>query len=155
MLKQKNNYNFNVNYDQPLYVLSDRCFIALPVLLFFPLCSIGRLKGPTFLLFGPFTKDFHNYALSSLNSKNGPLPQHRHYWRRGYTFWRQNKCVEVSLRCRNGNGYLKPDGFLPIRVRVWVNFHTHGFVNGHKSIPNGSWVRVCSYSTQTREPWVF
>jgi hypothetical protein len=31
----------------------------------------------------------------------------------------------------------KPDGFYPIRVRVWVNFHTHGFVNGHKSIPGG------------------
>jgi hypothetical protein len=43
---------------------------------------------------------------------------------------------------RDGNGYPKPEtrnpmGFYPIRVRVWVNFHTHGFVNGHKSVPNG------------------
>jgi hypothetical protein len=28
-------------------------------------------------------------------------------------------------------------GFYPIGVWVWVNFHTHGFVNGHKSIPDG------------------
>jgi hypothetical protein len=43
---------------------------------------------------------------------------------------------------RDGNGYPKPEtrnpmGFYPIRVRVWVNFHTHGFVNGHKSILDG------------------
>jgi hypothetical protein len=31
----------------------------------------------------------------------------------------------------------KPMGFYPIRVRVWVNLHTHGFVNGHKPIPDG------------------
>jgi hypothetical protein len=28
-------------------------------------------------------------------------------------------------------------GFYPIRVRVWINFHTHGFVNGHKCISDG------------------
>jgi hypothetical protein len=27
--------------------------------------------------------------------------------------------------------------FYSIRVRVWVNFYTHEFVNGHKSIPDG------------------
>jgi hypothetical protein len=41
--------------------------------------------------------------------------------------------VEMAMGTRNP----KPDGFYPIRVRVWVNFHTHGFVNGHKSIPGG------------------
>jgi hypothetical protein len=33
-------------------------------------------------------------------------------------------------------GTRNPMSFYPIRVRVWVNFHTHGFVNGHKSIPD-------------------
>jgi hypothetical protein len=63
-------------------------------------------------------------------------------------------CFEPVVH-RDGNGYLKPETrwvFYPIRVRVWVNSHTHGFVNGHKSIPAGLWVQVCSYSTQTREP---
>jgi hypothetical protein len=41
--------------------------------------------------------------------------------------------LEMAMGTRNP----KPDGFLPIRVRVWVNFHTHGFVNGHKCIPDG------------------
>jgi hypothetical protein len=39
--------------------------------------------------------------------------------------------VEMAMGTRN------PMGFYPIRVRVWVNFHTHGFVNGHKSVPSG------------------
>jgi hypothetical protein len=44
--------------------------------------------------------------------------------------------VELSrLTCRDGTR--NPMGFYPIRVRVWVNFHTHGFVNGHKSVPSG------------------
>jgi hypothetical protein len=42
-----------------------------------------------------------------------------------------------SAATRDGNGYPKPDGFYPIRVRVWVKFRTHGFINGHKYIPDG------------------
>jgi hypothetical protein len=38
--------------------------------------------------------------------------------------------LEMAMDTRN------PMGFYPIRVRVWVKFHTHGFVNGHKSIPD-------------------
>jgi hypothetical protein len=34
-------------------------------------------------------------------------------------------------------GTRTPMGFYPIRIRVWVNFHTHGVVNGHKSICDG------------------
>jgi hypothetical protein len=34
-------------------------------------------------------------------------------------------------------GTQNPMSFYLIRVRVWVNFHTHRFVNGHKSIPDG------------------
>jgi hypothetical protein len=34
-------------------------------------------------------------------------------------------------------GTQNPMGFYPIRVRVWINFHNHGFVNGHKCIPDG------------------
>jgi hypothetical protein len=34
-------------------------------------------------------------------------------------------------------GTRNPMGFYPIRVWGWVSFHTHGFVNGHKSIPDG------------------
>jgi hypothetical protein len=33
-------------------------------------------------------------------------------------------------------GTRNPMGFYPIRVRVWVNFYTYGFVNRHKSIPD-------------------
>jgi hypothetical protein len=39
--------------------------------------------------------------------------------------------VEMAMGTRNSMG------FYPIRVWVWINFHTHGFVNGHKSIPGG------------------
>jgi hypothetical protein len=39
--------------------------------------------------------------------------------------------LEMAMGTRN------PMGFYPIRVRFWVNFHTHGFVNGHKCIPDG------------------
>jgi hypothetical protein len=43
----------------------------------------------------------------------------------------------------------------PIRVWVWLNFHIHGFVNGHNLYLTGSWVWVCSYSIQIREPVSF
>jgi hypothetical protein len=52
-------------------------------------------------------------------------------------------------------GTRNPMAFYPIRVRVWVNFHTHEFVNGHKSIPDGFMGTGLSYSTQTREPVSF
>jgi hypothetical protein len=39
--------------------------------------------------------------------------------------------LEMVMGTRN------PMGFYPIRVRVWVNFHTYVFVNGHKCIPGG------------------
>jgi len=40
---------------------------------------------------------------------------------------------------RDGNGTRNLMGFLLyyIRVWVWVNFLTHGFVNGHKVLPVG------------------
>jgi hypothetical protein len=38
--------------------------------------------------------------------------------------------IEMAMDTR------KPMGFYPIRVRVWSIFHIHGFVNGHKSIPD-------------------
>jgi hypothetical protein len=38
--------------------------------------------------------------------------------------------LEMAMGTRN------PMGFYPIRVRVWVNFYTHGFVNGHNCIPD-------------------
>jgi hypothetical protein len=34
-------------------------------------------------------------------------------------------------------GTRNPMYFYLIRVWVWVIFHTHDFVNGHKSIPDG------------------
>jgi hypothetical protein len=47
----------------------------------------------------------------------------------------EGKChltyLEMAMGTRN------PMGFYPIRVWVWVNLHTHGFINGHKSIPDG------------------
>jgi hypothetical protein len=42
-----------------------------------------------------------------------------------------------AVRLEMAMGTRNPTGFYPIRVRVWINFHTHGFVNGHKSIPDG------------------
>jgi hypothetical protein len=39
--------------------------------------------------------------------------------------------LEMVMGTRN------PMGFYLIRVWVWVNFHTHGFVNGHKCILDG------------------
>jgi hypothetical protein len=36
-----------------------------------------------FLLFVPFMKVFHKYALFGLNSENGPLPWRYHHWRQG------------------------------------------------------------------------
>jgi hypothetical protein len=46
--------------------------------------------------------------------------------------------LEMAMGTRNSKPETRnPMGFYPIRVRVWVNFHTHGFVNGHKCIPGG------------------
>jgi hypothetical protein len=50
-------------------------------------------------------------------------------------------CRAVPVAYDSGLGMTmdtrNPMGFYPIRVRVWINFHIHGFVNGHKSIPDG------------------
>jgi hypothetical protein len=64
------------------------------------------------------------------------LPSFKAKWK---TFWTTSR---RALRARDGNGYPKseirnPMSFYPIRVRVWVNFYTHRFVNGHKSVPSG------------------
>jgi hypothetical protein len=42
-----------------------------------------------------------------------------------------------SCRLDMAMGTRNPIGFYSIRVRVSVNFYTHGFINGHKSIPGG------------------
>ena len=44
--------------------------------------------------------------------------------------------------------------FYPSKIRVWFNFYTYGFINGHKPIPAGLYVHFCSYGTQSLEPWV-
>jgi hypothetical protein len=51
-------------------------------------------------------------------------------------------------------GTRNPIDFYPIRVRVWVNFHTHGFVNGHNTR------RVHEYGfvlivPKPVNPWIF
>jgi hypothetical protein len=49
-----------------------------------------------------------------------------------------------------------PMGFYFIRVRVWVNFHTHGFVNGHKSIPDRFMgTGFVPIVPKPMNPWVF
>jgi hypothetical protein len=42
-----------------------------------------------------------------------------------------------GLRLEMAMGTRNPMSFYLIRVRVWINFYTHWFINGYKSIPSG------------------
>jgi hypothetical protein len=56
---------------------------------------------------------------------------------------------------RDGNGYPKPEirwVFTPLGYGFGSIFIPMGLLMGINVYPAGSWVRVCSYSTQTREP---
>lgn len=44
--------------------------------------TIDDFWRPSFLLFDPFSKDFHNYTIYSLNLRNRLLSRLHHYWRR-------------------------------------------------------------------------
>jgi hypothetical protein len=60
-----------------------------------------------------------------------------------------------SLLTRDGNGYPKPETrwvFTPLGYGFGSIFIPMGLLMGINVYPTGSWVRVCSYSTQTREP---
>ena len=57
--------------------------------------------------------------------------------------------VEMAMGTRN------PINFYSIRVRVWVNFFTHRFVNRQNARPAGLWAWIWEYSTQTRESMGF
>jgi hypothetical protein len=59
---------------------------------------------------------------------------------------------------RDGNGYPKPETrwvFTPLGYGFGSIFIPMGLLMGINVYPTGSWVRVCSYSTQTREPMGF
>jgi hypothetical protein len=56
---------------------------------------------------------------------------------------------------RDGNGYPKPETrwvFTPLGYGFGPIFIPVGLLMGINLYPAGLWVRVCSYSTQTREP---
>jgi hypothetical protein len=59
---------------------------------------------------------------------------------------------------RDGNGYPKPQirwVFTPLGYEFGLIFIPMGLLMGIYLYPMGLWVRVCSYSTQTREPMGF
>jgi hypothetical protein len=56
---------------------------------------------------------------------------------------------------RDGNGYPKPETrwvFTPLGYGFGPIFIPMSLLMGINLYPAGLWVRVCSYSTQTREP---
>jgi hypothetical protein len=56
---------------------------------------------------------------------------------------------------RHGNAYLKLETlwvFTPLGYEFGSIFILMGLLIGINIYPTGSWVRVCFYSTQTREP---
>jgi hypothetical protein len=58
-------------------------------------------------------------------------------------------------RPKDGNGYPKPKTrwvFTPLGYGFGSIFIPMDLLMGINVYPTGSWVRVCSYSTQTREP---
>jgi hypothetical protein len=60
-----------------------------------------------------------------------------------------------SYMTRDGNGYPKPETrwvFTPLGYGFGSIFKPMGLLMGINLYPTGLWVRVCSYSTQTREP---
>jgi hypothetical protein len=59
------------------------------------------------------------------------------------------------VRSRDGNGYPKPETrwvFTPLGYGFRSIFIPTGLLMGINLYPAGLWVRVCSYSTQTRGP---
>jgi hypothetical protein len=64
-------------------------------------------------------------------------------------------CGVAAAGSRDGNGYPKSKTrwvFTLLRYEFGSIFITMGFLMGINLYPTGLWVRVCSYSTQTREP---
>jgi len=67
----------------------------------------------------------------------------------------QRLVLTASRWARDGNGYPKPETrwvFTPLGYGFGSIFIPMGLLMGINVYPTGSWVRVCSYSTQTREP---
>jgi hypothetical protein len=70
----------------------------------------------------------------------------------------QRKGSAQSAGSRDGNGYPKPETrwvFTPLGYGFGSIFKPMGLLMGINVYPTGLWVRVCSYSTQTREPMGF
>jgi hypothetical protein len=68
---------------------------------------------------------------------------------------RHCKRVRDMIRRRDGNGYPKPETrwvFTLLGYGFGSIFIPMGLLMGINLYPAGLWVRVCSYSTQTREP---
>jgi hypothetical protein len=90
----------------------------------------------------------HEYVLQ--------LVQHK----TGYKFNYLHAVINVLeiltlVATRDGNGYPKPETrwvFTPLGYGFGSIFIPMGLLMGINVYPAGSWVRVCSYSTQTREP---
>jgi hypothetical protein len=57
--------------------------------------------------------------------------------------------IEMAMDTR------KPMGFYPLGYEFGQFFISMGLLMGINLYPTSSWVRVCSYSTQTREPMCF
>jgi hypothetical protein len=67
----------------------------------------GWLVMPTFLFFLTFfTKDFRNYTLSDLNSRNRLLPRRCYYWRRRRYYWCRGYMSQHQNRWRQGKSPL-------------------------------------------------
>jgi hypothetical protein len=65
------------------------------------------------------------------------------------------RAAKRPIPVRDGNGYPKPETrwvFTPLGYGFGSIFIPMGLLMGINVYPMGSWVRVCSYSTQTREP---
>jgi hypothetical protein len=65
------------------------------------------------------------------------------------------RSAQKSGTRRDGNGYPKPETrwvFTPLGYGFGSILIPMGLLMGINLYPTGLWVRVCSYSTQTREP---
>jgi hypothetical protein len=63
--------------------------------------------------------------------------------------------MHEAIGTRDGNGYPKPETrwvFTPLGYGFGSIFIPMDLLTGINLYPAGLWVRVCSYSTQTREP---
>jgi hypothetical protein len=66
-----------------------------------------------------------------------------------------HSCGVMVVGLRDGNGYPKPETrwvFTLLGYGFGSIFIPMGLLMGINVYPTGSWVRVCSYSTQTHEP---